>query len=76
MSGRLREWRTCTTSAASRAAIQATVIAGLCAFFRLCGASFNIHRYCFTGCWMVRLFALVLGGGVLKAALWASPAIQ
>lgn len=50
-----------------------TVVAALCAFFRLCGAVFNNHRYWFTSWWVARFFALLCFVGIVtKLALWAS----
>ena len=57
--------------------VPVTVVAALCAFFRLCGAIFNNHRYWFTSWWAVRFLALLLlVGSVMRLALWASPAVQ
>lgn len=50
-----------------------TVVAILCAFFRLCGAIFNNQRYWFTSWWVARLFALLCFVGIVtKLALWAA----
>lgn len=62
---------------AAGAVFMVTVVAVMCAFFRLCGAIFNNHRYWFTSWWVARLFALlVLICFVMKLALWASSALQ
>jgi len=50
-----------------------TVVAGLWAFFRLCGAIFNNQRYWFTTWWVVRLVGLLLLTQlVVKLAMLAS----
>lgn len=54
-----------------------TVVATLSAFFRLCGALFNNHRYWFTSWWVARLLTLLfLVALVTKLAMWASTAVQ
>lgn len=53
--------------------VPVTVVATLCAFFRLCGAVFNNHRYWFTSWWVAKFFALLCFVGlVTKLALWAA----
>lgn len=57
--------------------VPVSIVAALCAFFRLCGAIFNNHRYWFTSWWVARFFALLaLVGIVTKLAIWLSPAAQ
>ncbi|MCE4558011.1 hypothetical protein [Pelomonas cellulosilytica] len=54
-----------------------TVVAALCAFFRLCGAILNNQRYWFTSWRVLRLCAFLLFVGlVTKLAMWAAPAIR